>query len=51
MCRVGNFSVDREGNVNGMVEKRMEDPIRYADAVLGRLGPPHLNTEGRRGAA
>ena len=43
-----SFNVDREGNVHGMVQKLMEDPIRYAEAVLGRLGPAQLNTEGQR---
>jgi type VI secretion system protein ImpL len=43
-----NFRIDREGNVQAMVQKLMEDPIRYAEAVLGRLGPAQLNTEGKR---
>jgi type VI secretion system protein ImpL len=43
-----NFRIDREGNVHGMVQKIMEDPIRYAEAVLGRLGPAQLNAEGQR---
>src|ERR1017187_10004595 len=43
-----NFHIDREGNVHGMVQKFMEDPIRQAEAILGRLGPAQLNTEGRR---
>jgi len=43
-----NFNIDREGNVHGMVQKFMEDPIRQAEAILGRLGPAQLNTEGRR---
>jgi type VI secretion system protein ImpL len=43
-----NFRIDHEGNVHGMVQKLMEDPIRYAEAVLGRLGPAQLNTEGQR---
>jgi type VI secretion system protein ImpL len=42
-----NFRIDHEGNVQGMVQKIMEDPIRYAEAVLGRLGPAQLNTAGR----
>jgi type VI protein secretion system component VasK len=42
-----NFRIDHEGNVHGMVQKLMEDPIRYAEAVLGRLGPAQLNTAGR----
>lgn len=43
-----NFRIDREGNVHGMVEKLMEDPIRQAEALLGRLGPAQLNAEGQR---
>jgi len=43
-----NFRIDRDGNVQGMVQKLLEDPIRYAEAVLGRLGPAQLNTEGQR---
>lgn len=40
------FRVDREGNVHGMVQKLMEDPIRYAEGVLGNLGPKQLNSAG-----
>lgn len=43
-----NFRLDKEGNVHGMVQKLMEDPIRYAEGVVGRIGPAQLNTEGRR---
>ena len=43
-----SFQIDHEGNVHGMVQKLMEDPIRQAEAILGRLGPAQLNTEGRR---
>jgi len=43
-----NFRIDHEGNVHAMVQKVMEDPIRYAEAVLGRLGPAQLNAEGQR---
>lgn len=43
-----NFRADREGHVDAMVQKLMEDPIRQAEAILGRLGPAQLNTEGRR---
>ena len=42
------FHIDQEGNVHGMVQKLMEDPIRQAEALLGRLGPAQLNTAGRR---
>jgi type VI secretion system protein ImpL len=43
-----NFRIDSEGNVHGMVEKLMEDPIRQAEALLGRLGPGQLNVEAQR---
>jgi type VI protein secretion system component VasK len=43
-----SFQIDHEGNVHGMVQKLMEDPIRQAEAILGRLGPTQLNSEGRR---
>ena len=42
-----NFRIDRDGNVHGMVQKLMEDPIRQAEALLGRLGPAQLNSEGQ----
>jgi type VI secretion system protein ImpL len=42
------FRIDREGNIHGMVQKLMEDPIRQAEAILGRLGPAQLNAEGKR---
>ncbi len=43
-----SFRTDRDGNVHGMVEKLMEDPIRQAEGILGRLGPSQINTEARR---
>ncbi|HLH39431.1 MAG TPA: ImcF-related family protein [Bryobacteraceae bacterium] len=43
-----NFRPDRDGHVDSMVQKLMEDPIRQAEAILGRLGPAQLNSEGRR---
>lgn len=42
-----NFRVDREGRIEQMVQKLMEDPITHAEALLGALGPAQLNTEGR----
>jgi type VI secretion system protein ImpL len=42
-----SFRIDREGNIHGMVQKLMEDPIRHAEAVLGALGPAQLNAGGR----
>ena len=43
-----NFRIDKEGNVHGMVQKLLEDPIRYAEAVVGRIGPAQLNSAGKR---
>lgn len=43
-----NFRIDRDGNVHGMVQKLMEDPIRQAEGLLGRLGPAQLNAAGQR---
>ena len=43
-----SFRTDREGNVHGMVEKLMEDPIRQAEGILGRLGPSQINAEAKR---
>jgi type VI secretion system protein ImpL len=43
-----NFRIDRDGNVHAMVQKLMEDPIRQAEGLLGRLGPAQLNSEGQR---
>jgi type VI secretion system protein ImpL len=43
-----NFRVDREGRVEQMVQKLMEDPITHAEALLGALGPAQLNAEGKR---
>ncbi len=43
-----NFNIDHAGNVHMMVQSLLEQPIRYAEAILGRLGPTQLNTEGRR---
>jgi len=43
-----NFHIDSTGNVHGMVQKLMEDPIHYAEAALGQIGPLQLNSEGKR---
>jgi type VI secretion system protein ImpL len=42
-----SFRIDREGNVHGMVQQLMEEPIRKAEATVGRLGPAQLNSQGR----
>ena len=43
-----NFRIDHEGNVQASVEKLLEEPIRNAEAMVGRLGPAQLNAGGRR---
>lgn len=45
-----NFNNDREGGerkVNVLTQNLMEDPIRYASARLGRLGPAQVNGQGK----
>jgi len=42
-----NFNPDREGKVDQMTQKLMEDPITYVLALLGNLGPAQLNGAGR----
>ncbi len=42
-----NFHIDPEGKIHTLVQKLMEDPIRQAEGLLGRLGPQQLNTQGR----
>ncbi len=41
------FERDPDGNVHQVTQKLMEDPIRYAEAVLGRLGPAQVNGQGK----
>ena len=41
------FRADREGGVNLVTQKLMEDPIRYAEGILGRLGPAQVNGQGK----
>lgn len=43
-----NFRIDKEGNVHQMVQQIMEEPIRYAENLLGRLGPAQVNAQGRQ---
>ncbi len=43
-----NFRIDPQGNVPAMVQKLMEDPIRYAEGVLGGIRPARINGEGQR---
>jgi type VI secretion system protein ImpL len=42
-----NFRPDREGKVDQMTQKLMEDPITYVLALLGNIGPSQLNGAGR----
>ncbi len=42
-----NFNPDRDGKVDQMTEKLMEDPITYVLALLGNIGPSQLNGAGR----
>lgn len=43
-----SFRIDKEGHVEQIVQKLMEDPITYVEALLGRLGPAQINSEARR---
>lgn len=42
-----NFRIDKEGHVEQMVQKLMEDPITYVEGLLGRLGPAQINGAGK----
>ena len=41
------FRVDGGGNVAVLTQKLMEDPIRYAEGMLGRLKPAQINGGGK----
>ena len=41
------FRIDPTGKVGPTVEKLMEDPILYAEALVRSLGPAELNAKGR----
>jgi type VI secretion system protein ImpL len=41
------FLPDPEGKVDGAVQKLMEDPIAYVEALLRTLGPAELNGKGK----
>ncbi len=41
------FRVDTDFHIEGMVQKLMEDPITYVEALLRNLGPDELNGKGR----
>jgi type VI secretion system protein ImpL len=42
-----NFKIDSEGHVESIVQKLMEDPITYAEALVRNLGPAELNAKGK----
>ena len=41
------FRIDTEAHVETTVQKLMEDPITYAEALLRTLGPAELNAKGK----
>jgi type VI secretion system protein ImpL len=41
------FRLDAEGHLEAGVQKLLEDPIAYAEALLRNLGPAELNGKGR----
>jgi type VI secretion system protein ImpL len=41
------FRLDAEGHIEGGVQKLLEDPIVYAQALLRNLGPAELNGKGK----
>jgi type VI secretion system protein ImpL len=42
-----SFSIDQQGQVQGTVQKLMEDPISYAEALLTRFGADQVNARVR----
>jgi type VI secretion system protein ImpL len=42
------FRIDKEGRVDQMVQKLLEDPITYVENLLGRLGPAQVNGAARQ---
>ncbi len=42
-----NFRIDPKANIGGAVQKLMEQPILYAEALVRSLGPAELNGKGR----
>jgi len=41
------FTIDQQGQVHGTVQKLMEDPITYAEALLTHLGSDQVNARAR----
>ncbi|HJQ20317.1 MAG TPA: ImcF-related family protein, partial [Gemmatimonadaceae bacterium] len=42
-----SFTIDQQGQVHGIVQKLMEDPITYAEALLNRFGADQINARTR----
>ena len=42
-----SFTIDQQGQVHGTVQKLMEDPISYAEALLARFGADQVNARAR----
>lgn len=42
------FRIDKEGKVEQMTQKLLEDPITYAEGLLGRLAPAQVNAGARQ---
>lgn len=42
-----NFRIDPQANIHQTVQKLMEDPITYAEALLRGIGPAELNGKAR----
>jgi type VI secretion system protein ImpL len=41
------FRIDADAHIEGVVQKLMEDPITYVEALLRTLGPAELNGKGK----
>ncbi|HEY7237355.1 MAG TPA: ImcF-related family protein [Gemmatimonadaceae bacterium] len=42
-----SFTIDQQGQVHSTVQKLMEDPISYAEALLARFGADQVNARAR----
>lgn len=43
-----NFRIDKDGKVEQMTQKLLEDPITYVEGLLGRLAPAQVNAGARQ---
>ena len=43
----GGFRLDPNGHIETLVQKLLEDPITYVEALLRTLGPAELNGKGK----